>query len=1169
MGVAGCQVSRWSAAVGLGLALGLFGCARHDANEGPEEEASQSRSSTDVPEASVSIELTASDGTGLRLVELNARGAVQAPLAFTELHLTFENPEARILEGRFSIELPPGGSLSRFAMKIEGEWQEGEVVERKKARLTYDSYFHQSVDPALLEKSAGNRFTAKVFPIPARGRKELIVSYSHELTEPSSAYRLPLAGLPRLDRLQTEFFVDAPGARGDTVRRVVQTNESNIRPTKDLIIPTVDVASVAGLRNRNDVVARVVVKGSTEREPIESLTIAFDTSASRAVGYGNKVARLGALVDALAEQEPSLVLDVLAFDQNVDSVFHGRATEFGQADLETLLGRRALGASDFGRLLDDSRLKGQRLLLVTDGISTAGEADVAQLREALAGLGRRGVQRMDVILDASGGSDHIVGALVAGRLAHDGTVSSGGLDSAALVRRLTRSVLHPLAVEVPGASRTWPKQLVGKQPGDPVLVFASFAEPQDGPLRVRLSGASSFETEVPTHQVPGPLLARALASAEIDGLTLQHSASTDGDERAELRAEIVQRSITARVISDFTAMLVLETEREYARFDIDRSDDLELLAVGPNGLVLSTGPRKPPVVRPPRSGFAPDPRDDAGGMGQRAGILGLLSQDSGHFLASPYGAAFGVGDDDVDVWGGGVTADDEDVWGGLVGAEIGEEFGLVGSGGPLAAQPGDSPGIGLGAGLGRSASPDRRPIVKQRISKLKGDMDKGVVRRIARAHINEVRHCYAAGLERRPSLRGRVAVQFQVATNGKVTASAVESTTLPDKSVGNCIRSATRRWHYPKGADGNVVVTVAYDLSSKRKKTRPHRSAAWVPEPRVRPLMVLPPSDPLSDPKPQDLEAVDKELNPALTGKMSAIAALVEQDLIDAAIQLAFEWRDNSPRDVMALVALGEALQAAGRAALAARVYGSLIDLAPSDAPQLRYAASRLQALGGPSRSLAIATFARAVGERPDHPTGHRKLAFALLEDEQYEAAFDAIIVGAQREYPARYNGIRNVFSDDVGLVTAAWISHAEDPAAARAKAAKVGAEPSRKPSMHFVLSWETDANDIDLRVYDGDGHIAYYARRGMASGGQIYGDVTDGYGPESFAMAGGARVYPYRIDAHYFDRGPSGYGLGSLQVVEHDGHGDVQTLLIPYVLMNSGGTIRLHKLEAPLGGGH
>jgi len=56
------------------------------------------------------ISLTASDGTGLELVEIDARAVLEGPLAFTELRLSFRNPQRRRLEGRFSITLPDGAA---------------------------------------------------------------------------------------------------------------------------------------------------------------------------------------------------------------------------------------------------------------------------------------------------------------------------------------------------------------------------------------------------------------------------------------------------------------------------------------------------------------------------------------------------------------------------------------------------------------------------------------------------------------------------------------------------------------------------------------------------------------------------------------------------------------------------------------------------------------------------------------------------------------------------------------------------------------------------------------------------------------------------------------------------------------------------------------------------
>jgi hypothetical protein len=86
-------------------------------------------------------------------VALEGRAVVEDPLTFTELKLTFRNPQPRQLEGQFEITLPPGAAISRFAMRIGDSWQEGEVVELQAAREAYEDFLHRRQDPALLGKT--------------------------------------------------------------------------------------------------------------------------------------------------------------------------------------------------------------------------------------------------------------------------------------------------------------------------------------------------------------------------------------------------------------------------------------------------------------------------------------------------------------------------------------------------------------------------------------------------------------------------------------------------------------------------------------------------------------------------------------------------------------------------------------------------------------------------------------------------------------------------------------------------------------------------------------------------------------------------------------------------------------------------------------------------------
>jgi len=113
---------------------------------------------------------------------------------------------------------------------------------------------------------------------------------------------------------------------------------------------------------------------------------------------------------------------------------------------------------------------------------------------------------------------------------------------------------------------------------------------------------------------------------------------------------------------------------------------------------------------------------------------------------------------------------------------------------------------------------------------------------------------------------------------------------------------------------------------------------------------------------------------------------------------------------------------------------------------------------------------------------------------------------------------------------------------------------------VRFVLNWETDANDVDFHIRDGKGGHAYYASRQLPSGGELYADVTTGYGPECFTIRGPAagRAFPYGLQAHYYSRGPMGYGMGKLQIIEHDGDGHLRFDERPFVIMQDGAFVDL-----------
>ncbi len=362
----------------------------------------------------------------------------------------------------------------------------------------------------------------------------------------------------------------------------------------------------------------------------------------------------------------------------------------------------------------------------------------------------------------------------------------------------------------------------------------------------------------------------------------------------------------------------------------------------------------------------------------------------------------------------------------------------------------------------------------------------------------------------------------------------------------------------------------------------PGREAAAVARPEPRPARVQADPAPAPPPAPREEPRAEAEMSrrrevaseesmpisrEPWQGPFKEVMVAIAAKKLDQALDRAKGWREEHAGDVLALIALGEAYEAKGDLERAARAYGSIIDLFPARADLRRFAGVRLERLAKDAgAALAADTFAKAADQRPDHPASHRFLAFALVRLGKHAEAFKAIERGlAQPAIAGRFAAADRILREDLGLIGAAWVK--KDPGVAadvRARLQKAGAKAEDKASLRFVLTWETDANDVDFHINDGKGGHAYYSSKVLPSGGELYADVTTGYGPEEFTirLPADARAYPYKLRAHYYSRGPMGYGMGKLQIVEHDGKGTLKLEERPFVVMVDGAYVDLGEVR-------
>jgi len=153
------------------------------------------RSSAPVPRGFGTLTARAPGTTevvpGVRLVSHKVQVVVRDGFARTEVHEEFFNETPRVLEGRYVFPLPSDASISRLALWVGSELVEGEVVERKRAASIFHGIVEDTVrprDPALLEWISGGEFSLKIFPIPAKASRKVVLAYNQAL--PSAGGRV-------------------------------------------------------------------------------------------------------------------------------------------------------------------------------------------------------------------------------------------------------------------------------------------------------------------------------------------------------------------------------------------------------------------------------------------------------------------------------------------------------------------------------------------------------------------------------------------------------------------------------------------------------------------------------------------------------------------------------------------------------------------------------------------------------------------------------------------------------------------------------------------------------------------------------------------------------------------------------------------------------------------
>ena len=589
------------------------------------------------------VSLSNPDGQAMELEKYDLRVAVHGALSLSEMEMVFRNPAPRQMEGRFLYLLPPGATISRFAKEVNGKLMEGEVVERLRAQSIYTEILQTMRDPALLEMDQGNRFSARVFPIPANGTVRLLLSYSQLLSLRNNERKLtiPMAGMPKIK----EFSFSATGRKlpGEIATRRIAGNVEKIdddglsgtlqkakdfTPVNDIELTFKAADDAPDLRafksgNFQMLSVRPEVPAAVAEKPADWVFY-FDTSASNADNEARRIQSIESLLFGLVPvlRKTDSTFEALAFDFGVVNLFPATSMNSKGGSpimpqvVNSLRARHAVGATNLEAVLkhigEQARAKKApcRFVLVSDGIATLGSREVRDLLAALGDWPEGAAMHALVIGNKM--DDKTLNAIVGKTRGRVVTLQQNVKDAAAITEvlaQLQAPVGEAYEFYDEGAAWIYPKSFRDVRPGSELIVFSELkdgARAKPGMIRRGANGkvASDRQLDIVPVDLPGfePLLQRESYRAFLDHLEQLEQHEENAAKRDEFHQKRIAISTKNRVLCPLTSLLVLETENDYARFGIDRTALAGIMAVGKNGIEMKQrGAEDLPPPAPPRA----------------------------------------------------------------------------------------------------------------------------------------------------------------------------------------------------------------------------------------------------------------------------------------------------------------------------------------------------------------------------------------------------------------------------------------------------------------------------------------------------------------------------------------------------------------------------------------
>jgi tetratricopeptide (TPR) repeat protein len=1068
------------------------------------------------------------DSANIQTESLSIDIQVTGNIATTTVAITFFNPLNRILEGELNFPLAEGQQVYRFAMDVNGKLREAVVVDKGKGTRTFEKIVRQGIDPGLLEMTAGNNYKARVYPIPAKGRKSILIAYEEQLTNIGDAiYNLTMK-YGGVGNFKLNVEVLNPGNEPQLIDNAL----ANFRFEKwnSVYKATYESANFCACvplkfslptRNAEQVFVRKYPDANyffiTYRpEPVKadkklpkSIILYWDASHS---GRGRDLKKEMELLDRYLSQFSTLQVRLISFSNTIhqNKVFNINNGQWNL--LQEELQRMVYDGGTNPTLVDFEKVKADEVLLFTDGIFNLDEASDKKPKMPVYAINSNPVSNHSWLRKIANESGGAYINLVAKSLDEGYSILRQNIfqfisaEYSPEIKEVYPSIAQPITGTI---------SIAGKSQSKYASITLNFGS--GGVISVRkkfdLSTALTSDSE----------LKRVWATMKIEELSI---------DAQKNRSEITSEAVRYSIVTPYTSLIVLDRLEDYLLYEItppqelleeykaamaERNEDKEEFVTRDQIMqsaiekysertewwktnVKYTKPKTKPAteVRSQQTQTQPQPESQEPVSRPTREVIRQPSQTSPSGNQDSFVAPTGPFDNRIS----GIVVDDNQQP--LPGVNVlvkGTSIGTVT----------DSEG-NYSLNVPSSGAVIVISFVGYGAQEITVSGSQSTIDAILEAETSQLSEVVVVGYgeQRRTDLTG----SFAGRVAGVAVAPGVEQENQQDAAVPlgehplyvidgvavlpeeakallkegagevNIIRSANASSIYGSRAADGVVVITSRD-AFKDGFEMPDSVTS-----KFEPGIAL------------------KEWNPDAP-YMDSLRAARPEERYSVYLRLKQSYQSTPSFYLIT----GNYFISIGDQKTGVRILSNIAEMELENHELLKTLSYRFVQLD--EIRAAITLLKKVADIRSEEPQSYRDLALAYRKNKEYQKALDAFMKviemdGDQMDWD-RFPGIKNIVIDEVNQLIAA---HGKVLDLSNVPKALIAPQPV---DLRIILDWNALETDIDLWVTEPDGTQCSYKNRETGSGGYITDDFTEGYGPEVY-MIKHAQEGKYKIAVDYFD---------------------------------------------------